>query len=894
MPIGDRALDLLIALTERPSEVVSKPELMSRIWPDTHVDEVNLRAQVATLRRALGHDGEAYVANAPGRGYRFVAPVERETSVHERLERWRPWSRLSEPVGREAEIADVLRRLTETRLLTIVGPGGIGKTTLAFACMRALEAGEADGVAFAEVSDVADLTMAIAGSLGVRLADDDGLAALSAYLAPLELLLVLDSCEYAIEAAAGVAEAILRQAPKVKIIATSREPLRAESEVVWRLEPLATPPGDRKLTAAEAIDYAAVRLFVDRASASDRSFRLTNDTASTIVNICRRLDGLPLAIELAAGRIGSYGLAGIEAGLDNRFQMLGEGRRTGLPRHQTMAAAIDWSYVTLNAEEQRALRRLSLFQSPFDAAAAAHLFISNEAPPGAAIEVLSSLVSKSLVLADTTATPVEYRLLDTTRDYARAKLEDEGEASGAAARHAAQTLRVLADADTDLDSRSMQDWLEYYARKLEDGSAALDWACSPTGDRSIAVALTIAAIPVWARLNWTEERRRRIEAALAIVEPDTSNELALNAALAAVMFYLPLDVPSAEAVTHRAITLARLLQDSEAEIRSQWLLCSTHLRAGLVAAARADVAHYLELVSVHGGPFERLVADRMVAYTELVAGNLALARSATDRVLSATGGPDARKRLNWYAYDPDVRARNALVSLLWLEGKPETALSVAEDNFDVALAHGNNSTTCMVLTDAICPLALHIGDVDMAERYLAQLDGMILLGEASVIRHWASVFRATLAAVRGNPQPSLAMMAHGLPTDADDPRFTSTLIELAVALGKAGRGQEARRLADDLLQRVESKGEGWMWSEVQRVRGELSGDPKAAESLFEAAIETARAQGARAWALRAATSLARLRPDKARDMLAPWLETFTEGFQTKDLISARAALQQSA
>jgi len=301
VPIGDRALDLLIALTERPSEVVSKPELMSRIWPDTHVDEVNLRAQVATLRRALGHDGEAYVANAPGRGYRFVAPVERETSVHERLERWRPWSRLSEPVGREAEIADVLRRLTETRLLTIVGPGGIGKTTLAFACMRALEAGEADGVAFAEVSDVADLTMAIAGSLGVRLADDDGLAALSAYLAPLELLLVLDSCEYAIEAAAGVAEAILRQAPKVKIIATSREPLRAESEVVWRLEPLATPPGDRKLTAAEAIDYAAVRLFVDRASASDRSFRLTNDTASTIVNICRRLDGLPLAIELAAG-----------------------------------------------------------------------------------------------------------------------------------------------------------------------------------------------------------------------------------------------------------------------------------------------------------------------------------------------------------------------------------------------------------------------------------------------------------------------------------------------------------------------------------------------------------------------------------------------------------------
>ncbi|MGH6908857.1 MAG: ATP-binding protein, partial [Phenylobacterium sp.] len=462
--IGDRALELLIALTERPGEVVTKPELMSRIWPSTHVEEANLRVQVSALRRALGQDGagEAYVANAPGRGYRFVAPVEPQAASGGRADRWRTSSSLSAPVGREAEIAAVLGRLAETRLLTIVGPGGIGKTTLATACARTLEPGVADGVAFAEVSG-ADLTMTIAASFGLRLPDDDGLAALTAFLAPLDLLLVLDSCEYSIEAAARVAEAILRQAPNVTILATSRESLRAECEVVWRIEPLATPPLGQKLSAAEALEYPAVRLFADRASASDRSFRLTDEAVPTVINICRRLDGLPLAIELAAGRIGAFGLAGIEAGLDNRFQLLSEGRRTAMPRHRTMAAAIDWSYMALSAEEQRALRCLSLFQGPFDASAAAHLIAGDAASPGAAIELVSSLVAKSLVLADTTAPQVEYRLLDTTRDYARSQLVILSEASQAAARHAAHTIQVLASADRELDSRSMSDWVDYFA-----------------------------------------------------------------------------------------------------------------------------------------------------------------------------------------------------------------------------------------------------------------------------------------------------------------------------------------------------------------------------------------------------------------------------------------------
>jgi predicted ATPase/DNA-binding winged helix-turn-helix (wHTH) protein len=892
VPVGDRALELLIALTERPGEVVSKSNLMSRIWPDTHVEEANLRVQVAALRRALGGAGDAYVANAPGRGYRFVAPVGSEAAGGERLGRSQLWSSLNEPVGRATEIAAVIGRLRETRLLTIVGPGGIGKTTLATACARALQPGNADGVAFTEVSGAVDLTMSIAASLGLRLPDDDGLAALCRYLAPLELLLVLDSCEYAIDAVAGAAEAVLRQAPGVTIVATSREPLRAESEVVWRLEPLATPPLEQSLSAAEALDYAAVQLFVDRARASDRSFRLTDDIVATIANICRRLDGLPLAIELAAGRIGAFGLSGIEAGLDNRFQILSEGRRTAMPRHRTMAAAIDWSFFALSPEEQQTLRRLSLFQAPFDAAAAAHLALGADASPGAAIEVLSSLVAKSLVIADTTVAPVEYRLLDTTRDYARSKLE-AGEARAAAARHATRTIRILESADAELDTRSMRDWVDYYVRQLEDVRAALDWAYSAEGDRSFAVPLTIAAAPVWSRLNWIEERRRRIEAALAIAEPDSRDEMVLSSALAIALQDLPLNVPQAEAPCLRAIALARLLQDKQVEFRSVWTLWSIHINGGRVAAARVDIARYGELVSEHGGEFAQVIAGRMIGVTELVAGNLAASRTAVERVLAANVIHDVRQKLTWYAYDPDLLTRNTLVSLLWLEGKPETAMTVAEESFVLALANGNEATTCAVLTDAVCPLALCVGDFDIAERYLTRLEGVVVRGASSAFRNWAPIFRATLDAARGNLGPGLALLETGLPPDAAHPRYTSTLAELALVLGKGGRRREGRRLADDLLRMIEDRGDLWMWGEIQRVRGELSDDPQAAEALFLSAIETARAQGARAWALRAATSLARLRPHTARGLLAPMVESFTEGFRSKDLAAARTALQAS-
>ncbi|MEJ0066311.1 MAG: winged helix-turn-helix domain-containing protein [Caulobacteraceae bacterium] len=891
--IGDRALELLIALAERPGEVVPKADLMTRVWPDTHVEEANLRVQVSTIRRTLGSGGadNAYVANAPGRGYRFVAPVEQQTVNGAPSARRALWSSLTQPIGRETEIAAITGRLGETRLLTIVGPGGIGKTTLALACARALTDRHADGAVFAEVSGGAHPAIAVGASLGLTLPDDAALSALSVYLAPLDLLVVLDSCEYAIEAAARLAEALLLAAPGAVVLATSREPLRAQNEVVWRVGPLATPPYDQKLSAADATGYAAVRLFVDRAAAADHGFRFTDDAVSTVAGICRRLDGLPLAIELAAGRVGAFGLKGIEAGLDDRFQMLGEGRRTAMPRHRTLAAAVDWSYDALSDEEQRALQCLSLWQGPFDAASAAQVVFGAQVEPSSIYGILAGLVAKSLVSADTTATPAEYRLLDTTRDYAHLKLVASGELPQAAARHAARTIEILAQADAQLDARSMRDWLDYFGRKLADASAAADWALAPGGDRSFVVPLTLAALPVSVRFARYEECRRRLDAALAIVAPDSRDEMLLSNALASVIQGLAADMSEAVTPCQRAISLARRFNDAEAQLRSQWTLWSIHISSGDVRAALDDTGGFLDLAQRVGGPFESVIADRMTSVTELVAGNLAAARVAIDRFLAKASASDARKRLAWYAYEPDVLTRNTAVSLLWLEGSPDKAIALASENLARALAAGNDIVTAAVLADAVCMLHHYVGDRETAERHLAHLEMLLARTVTSDFQYWTPLFRAVLAASRGEVSPGLALLDAGVPVRAWHPRYASVLVELALGLGKAGAVEPARRLADQLLARFEANGERWIWSEVQRVRGELCDDDTEAQALFERAIDAARTQGARAWGLRAATSLARRQPRKARELLAPWLDAMTEGARTADVMAARAILR---
>src|SRR6266436_5107261 len=337
--LGSRALDILIALVERATEVVTKKELFAKVWPDLVVDEGNLRYHVSALRTALGEgrSGGHYVTNVSGRGYCFVAPISRAAAAPAPLRNSLAHSPVGLPpgptgmVGRDETVRLISEELTTRRFLTIVGPGGIGKTTLAIAVghtMLAAFDGAVHCIDFGPLGSPSLVANRVASTVGLPVNFDDPLVALPAFLRDRRMLLMLDSCEHLIETIAPLAERIFLDAPEVHILATSREPLQVEGEQVHRLHPLAVPPDRKPLTAAQALTFSAVQLFVERAAANGSGFELSDIEAPIVSNVCRRLDGISLALELAAGRVGVYGIQGIAALLDSPCRLLWNGRRT--------------------------------------------------------------------------------------------------------------------------------------------------------------------------------------------------------------------------------------------------------------------------------------------------------------------------------------------------------------------------------------------------------------------------------------------------------------------------------------------------------------------------------------------------------------------------------------
>src|SRR6267142_1603286 len=358
--LGGRAFDILTALVERPGEVLGKEQLIARAWPQTFVEESNLKIQVSALRRALGdgQGGNRYVITVPGRRYNFVAPVRREEpsraspppTVASAVMHNLPFA-ATRMIGRDDAVAALVTRLSHQRLVTIVGAGGIGKTTVALAVAERMIASYEHGVWLVDLAPLGDprlVPSAVATVLGLEIRADDLLSGLVTRLRDKRMLLLLDSCEPVIDAAASLAAALLGRAPSVNILATSREPLGVAGEYDYRLAPLGSPQASSRLTAAEAAAFPAVQLFVERVTAIVEDFALTDANTPAVVQICRRLDGLPLAIEFAAPRVEVMGIDGLAARLDDSLQLLGARRRSSIPRHRTMHHVVDWSYGLLS------------------------------------------------------------------------------------------------------------------------------------------------------------------------------------------------------------------------------------------------------------------------------------------------------------------------------------------------------------------------------------------------------------------------------------------------------------------------------------------------------------------------------------------------------------------
>src|SRR5713101_8024942 len=381
--LGSRAFDILAALVERAGEVVGKEQLIARAWPQTFVEDANLKIQVSALRRALGdgQGGHRYVVTVPGRGYNFVALVSHDAAVPAPLRPTMATAGMhnlplaaTRMIGREEAVAMLVSRVSRERLLTIVGPGGIGKTTVALAVAERMIADYEHGVWLVDLAPLGDprlVPSAVATVLGLEVRTENPLPGLIAALRDRRMLLLLDNCEHVIDAAASLAAAVLTGVPRVSILATSREPLGVAGEHEHRLGPLGSPPTSSGLTAAEAAAFPAVQLFVERVTATVEDFALTDANVAPVVEICQRLDGLPLAIEFAAPRVEVLGVEGVAAHLDDSLPALGARRRTALPRHRTMRAVIDWSYGLLTEDEQQFFRTLGIFAGGFTVEAAA-------------------------------------------------------------------------------------------------------------------------------------------------------------------------------------------------------------------------------------------------------------------------------------------------------------------------------------------------------------------------------------------------------------------------------------------------------------------------------------------------------------------------------------------
>ena len=463
--------------------------------------------------------------------------------------------RLSRMIGRELAVDTISAQLVTGRFVTIVGTGGVGKTTVAVSIGRRLLDEFGDLVHFIDLGSLKDpllVASAIGLALGLPINERDPVPGLIAALRPRRMLLVFDSCEHVIETASVWAERIFNETSQVHILTTSREALSVEGEQVHRLAPLECPSEGAHLTAEEALAFPAVQLFVERATANQARLAFSDPDAPVVADICRKLDGNALAIELAAGRVSAYGIRKVATLLDQRIGLLWGGRRTALPRHRTLTATLDWSYNLLQELEQTILRRLSVFAGSFTLEAARSVAGGNDDDDALIISAMVGLVTKSLVSADTSHATAHFRLLDTTRAYASQKLVESGEADRIAHRHAVYYRELLdragaktpgSGAKPDRTGAVTEARIETQGRVIDEVRAALDWGYSDRGDPTLAVDLTAAAAaPVWIHHLLIDECRERIEQAIALIDEKVCRDARRDLQLFASLERFPPDV----------------------------------------------------------------------------------------------------------------------------------------------------------------------------------------------------------------------------------------------------------------------------------------------------------------------------------------------------------------
>jgi len=914
--IGGRALGILSALMEHPGCVLSKRELMKRVWPDSVVEEGCIRFQMACLRKLLGdgENGARYIATQVGVGYAFVAPIERLSREDEISSPAAPVATVSRRhihptgglpprshlIGRLRDAQFIIDRLAKAKLFSIVGTGGVGKTSLAVDIGHQTLGRQFENVRFVDLAQIESPTLvpyAIAGALGIAIQTDDPVYVLIAHMRSKNLLLIIDNCEHVIGAVSDIAERINDNARGITILATSREPLRVRGECIHWLNPLDFPISSAGLSVDELLEFPSVALFIERASAANAALALQTDDMHIIANMCRRLEGMALPIELAAVRAATHGLAATNAHLGECFSLGWSGLRTATPRQQTLRATLDWSFDLLTPAEQLTFARLSVFVGSFSLDAASHIVADATIDAMTALATLDNLVAKGLVVLDYSEGMGTHRLLEMTRAYAKEKLLILGdtEFQSVAFRHSAFYLRLLAHIGPSPEE--VFENASNLANQLGSVRSALEWSFGSRGISDIAILLASTSAQVLLHFSLMVECRTWCERAIQMLDQkysDSATELELQASLGLALMFTRGNNPSAESALRRALDIAVQKGDYWNQLRILGRLQIFYERIGDFETSLRWANQAVLVGATIRQPEAIAVAASLVGISQHLLGNQTLARMELEKSL-INSLPSERSRTIYYGFDHRNRSCIALARNLWLLGYPDQARQRVTQAISEAAELNHPVTHCIAL---IWALSVYVWTGEISEA-TTTLESFERLAEANALKPYiaASIgFRGVIALRNGDFDHGVRRITDSL-AQLKGMRYelltTSFHISLSEGLMLSRRYADAMSMVNLAIEFCQQNGDRFALPELFRINANIlnlmvGSDPTEVEALLQQSFALSRCQGARSWELRTSMDLAELwlqqgKANDAHNLIREQVRSACEGFDTMDI-----------
>ena len=902
--VGSRALQILEVLLESPGRLYSREELVERVWPRTVVEETSLRVHMSALRRVLGDgvDGARFIANVPGRGYSFVGETRKVVdggNADPAIKTPAPVPgtsllpmRLTRTIGREQVIAQIGGLLARERLVSIVGAGGMGKTTVAVAVAVAeeLKAAFMHGVFLVDLSRISDpafVAVELGQSQGLNVPPGDPPTLIEAVLRDKSMLFVIDNCEHVIDAVAALVDRLLRACPSVRFLATSREPLEAEGEWVFKLPPLAVPRTNDRLDVMDLLTYPAIQLFVERAKAISDAFELTEAHAPAVRQLCEFLDGIPLAIELAAARVDSLGVQGLINRLENVFELLTRGRRTALSRHRTLQAVFDWSYELLSHSEKLVLQRLSVFRGPFDLEGAVTVASGPHLSRQRVIDDVLGLCAKSLIVLEAADDALLLRLLYITRLYAEKHLADTPDSHDIHRRHATFILQSLQTKHAAGNGMYHYTYSAALNWGFADLRAAIEWAMVHENDVPLGLDLTARALRSYRDVGLVEEYRQHVATALTKVSQVTEDrdrlELGLRVAWAFMTGFSMAGDPTLNTAFMRTRALVEDVGSLEDRIESVYGMCVGLYGQGDYRSALNLCDEIRQLAQGEFEPLSVVIADRLAALCQHGLGEHDAAERLARRVLAFSGAPVGRRFLSEVPFASSLGTQ--LARIHWLRGDFSLAWTVLLEALEHA-ADAHFFARCQVLGTSGIPLAIWKGDMVMGDQWITDLTEM---SDQKQLPYWGGFARLYRCILDGE------VISYGS--------------ELHLALEKYGQLNDmasvliGRAPTSAAMLRIEQGTVGWSAPEVLRLaalQNLHSGNAelrRQAVAGLQRGMTMAETQGACFWMLRIALTVcsASLGPEleaSTLDTVRRIMDSKDDGSSIAELVAARALLKE--